>query len=180
MSAVMGDPRNNLVVVGEGNGRVFKFDSVFSPGAPQQEVFDSCVRDLVQSLMDGFNGTVLAYGQTGAVLGACPCPLLPLGMCLVSRCPASIGSGKTYTMGTGAISTDLIRAADPDLPQADDAGYETPLDEVSMDPSTNQWNEKEEGIPAPGGKGSWAHGPQPDRPSFRSLWLSSGRSGWGR
>lgn len=35
----------------------------------QEGVYDECARDVVTQLMRGFNGTVLAYGQTGA--GVC-------------------------------------------------------------------------------------------------------------
>lgn len=34
--------------------------------ASQQRVYESCAEDLVRDLMRGFNGTLLAYGQTGA------------------------------------------------------------------------------------------------------------------
>jgi len=43
----------------------FQFDAVFGPSAQQDEVFRE-VHDLVQSAVDGYNVTVLAYGQTGA------------------------------------------------------------------------------------------------------------------
>jgi len=42
----------------------FVFDSVFMPGT-QEEVFEDCL-DLVQSVLDGYNVTMFAYGQTGA------------------------------------------------------------------------------------------------------------------
>merc|ERR1719326_2559585 len=45
-------------------GNMYTFDSVFSPGT-QPQVFDDCI-DLVQSVFDGFNITIFAYGQTGA------------------------------------------------------------------------------------------------------------------
>ena len=43
----------------------FKFDKLLH-NATQEDVFDSCARDIVKSVVDGFNGTVLVYGQTGA------------------------------------------------------------------------------------------------------------------
>jgi len=45
--------------------KAFPFDAVFGPSAQQDEVFRE-VEDLVQSSMDGYNVTILAYGQTGA------------------------------------------------------------------------------------------------------------------
>eukprot|EP00795_Rhopilema_esculentum_P013146 gene13144-3938_t len=59
-----------------GKNRGFKFDHVFKPDVTQDEVYKSCVCQLVENCIDGYNATVFAYGQTG--------------------------SGKTYTMGTGS------------------------------------------------------------------------------
>jgi len=42
----------------------YHFDAVFQPGT-QEEIFQDC-SDLVQSVLDGYNATVFAYGQTGA------------------------------------------------------------------------------------------------------------------
>ncbi|KAL5201450.1 hypothetical protein ABZP36_035804, partial [Zizania latifolia] len=53
----------------------FTFDHVYcSSGTPSAAMFDECVAPLVDGLFQGYNATVLAYGQTGL--------------------------GKTYTMGT--------------------------------------------------------------------------------
>jgi len=43
----------------------FKLDKVLS-NASQEQVFECCAADVVRSVMDGYNGTILAYGQTGA------------------------------------------------------------------------------------------------------------------
>ena len=43
----------------------FGFDGGFH-GASQEAVFDGAVRSVVEATLSGFNGTVLAYGQTGA------------------------------------------------------------------------------------------------------------------
>lgn len=40
----------------------FAFDKVFHGGAAQADVYES-VRHVVLGVMDGFNGTLLAYGQ---------------------------------------------------------------------------------------------------------------------
>ena len=42
----------------------FKFDRVFSPTSTQQEIFET-VRPLITSTMDGYNVSIMAYGQTG-------------------------------------------------------------------------------------------------------------------
>jgi kinesin family member 21 len=46
-----------------GTERAFTFDYAFEPQAFQQQVYDTCVRKLVESALDGYNATVLAYGQ---------------------------------------------------------------------------------------------------------------------
>lgn len=57
--------------------RTFLFDKVFGPKSRQQDVFNHAVVPLVNEVLDGYNCTVFAYGQTG--------------------------TGKTYTMeGEGA------------------------------------------------------------------------------
>eukprot|EP00933_Yihiella_yeosuensis_P044231 TRINITY_DN39338_c0_g1_i1.p1 TRINITY_DN39338_c0_g1~~TRINITY_DN39338_c0_g1_i1.p1 ORF type:complete len:733 (-),score=174.92 TRINITY_DN39338_c0_g1_i1:152-2350(-) len=43
----------------------FKLDKVMA-NASQEQVFESCATEVVRSVMDGYNGTVMAYGQTGA------------------------------------------------------------------------------------------------------------------
>lgn len=43
----------------------FKLDKVMA-NASQEQVFESCAGDVVRSVMDGYNGTIMAYGQTGA------------------------------------------------------------------------------------------------------------------
>lgn len=46
--------------------REYKFDRVFREEAPQNEVYDHCIKDLVLSCFEGYNAAVLAYGQTGS------------------------------------------------------------------------------------------------------------------
>lgn len=43
----------------------FKVNKVMQ-SASQEQVFDTCAKDIVRSVMKGYNGTILAYGQTGA------------------------------------------------------------------------------------------------------------------
>ncbi|KAM4700823.1 kinesin-like protein KIF21B isoform 1-T6 [Discoglossus pictus] len=58
-----------------GKDKAFTYDYVFDTDTEQVSVYETCVRGLVEGCFQGFNATVLAYGQTGA--------------------------GKTHTMGTG-------------------------------------------------------------------------------
>ncbi|KAH7714234.1 kinesin-like protein KIF21B variant [Aphelenchoides avenae] len=57
-----------------GDNRSFTYDHVFDMPTQQEDVYRTCVEDLVEGTFHGYNATVLAYGQTG--------------------------SGKTHTMGT--------------------------------------------------------------------------------
>lgn len=45
--------------------KVFTFDAVYDWHSTQQELYEETVRPLVSSTLDGFNGTIFAYGQTG-------------------------------------------------------------------------------------------------------------------
>ena len=46
----------------------FTFDAVFSESSSQRRIYDVCAAPVVQSVLEGFNGTVFAYGQTGALI----------------------------------------------------------------------------------------------------------------
>ena len=46
--------------------REVTFDRVFSTASSQEQVYEEVAATTVQDIMDGFNGTVFAYGQTGA------------------------------------------------------------------------------------------------------------------
>ncbi|KXS98828.1 hypothetical protein AC578_2038 [Pseudocercospora eumusae] len=43
----------------------YDFDRVFTPGTSNPTVFEEC-RDLIQSVVDGYNVSILSYGQTGS------------------------------------------------------------------------------------------------------------------
>ncbi len=45
--------------------QAFSFDAVLGPEATQVDVYDK-IRDVIPSLLEGFNASVLAYGQTSA------------------------------------------------------------------------------------------------------------------
>ncbi|KAK5954323.1 hypothetical protein OHC33_004896 [Knufia fluminis] len=44
----------------------FTFDRVFGMDSQQADIFDFSIRSTVEDVMNGYNGTVFAYGQTGA------------------------------------------------------------------------------------------------------------------
>lgn len=63
-----------------GKEMAFTYDHVFDMESSQEQVYETCVKNLVEGCFSGYNATVLAYGQTG--------------------------SGKTHTMGTGFELSD--------------------------------------------------------------------------
>lgn len=50
----------------ENNTYKFNFDRVFDPTSYQQEVYDFAAKNIVESVLEGFNGTIFAYGQTSS------------------------------------------------------------------------------------------------------------------
>ncbi|CEP07253.1 hypothetical protein [Parasitella parasitica] len=61
--------------------KLFTFDHVFGTASTQEEIFTSLGDSLIRKFVEGYNITILAYGQTS--------------------------SGKTYTMGTAANSKGM-------------------------------------------------------------------------
>ncbi|CAN6290644.1 unnamed protein product [Urochloa humidicola] len=47
------------------NCESYKFDEVFSENASQKRVYEVVAKPVVESVLEGYNGTVMAYGQTG-------------------------------------------------------------------------------------------------------------------
>ena len=64
----------------------FKFDKIFDCATTQDQIFDEVAKDVIDSTIDGYNGTIFAYGQTG--------------------------SGKTYTI-TGGVESISLRGIIP-------------------------------------------------------------------
>jgi kinesin family protein 5 len=65
----------------------FTFDHVFPPNSAQASVYEHAARPIVESVLEGFNGTVFAYGQTS--------------------------SGKTHTMTGPSIDDDELKGIIP-------------------------------------------------------------------
>jgi len=49
-----------------GQKHEFTFDHVFSNTARQEDVFNKCAVSICQDVLEGYNGSIFAYGQTGA------------------------------------------------------------------------------------------------------------------
>ena len=47
-------------------GKVFNYDMVFSPEDDTNQLYEKQCRPIVMSAMEGYNGTVFAYGQTSS------------------------------------------------------------------------------------------------------------------
>ena len=45
--------------------KTFTFDQVYDENSTQREIYENTAKPIVQSSLDGYNGTIFAYGQTG-------------------------------------------------------------------------------------------------------------------
>ncbi|XP_059646666.1 kinesin-like protein KIN-5C [Cornus florida] len=52
-------------IAGKHIDRVFTFDKVFGPSAQQKDLYEQAVIPIVHEVLEGFNCTIFAYGQTG-------------------------------------------------------------------------------------------------------------------
>ncbi|KAJ6870879.1 kinesin-like protein KIN-5C [Populus alba x Populus x berolinensis] len=52
-------------IAGKHIDRVFTFDKVFGPSAQQRDLYEQAVVPIVHEVLEGFNCTIFAYGQTG-------------------------------------------------------------------------------------------------------------------
>lgn len=80
------------------DSRMFQFDAVFDCASSQKDVYDQVCKPIVDSVLEGYNGTIFAYGQTG--------------------------TGKTYTMegagrpGVRRKSSDTVTTPSAKLPSS--------------------------------------------------------------
>ncbi|XP_022887250.1 kinesin-like protein KIN-5C [Olea europaea var. sylvestris] len=52
-------------IAGKHFDRVFTFDKVFGPDAQQKDLYEQAIVPIVDEVLEGFNCTIFAYGQTG-------------------------------------------------------------------------------------------------------------------
>ncbi|XP_057340953.1 osmotic avoidance abnormal protein 3-like [Microplitis mediator] len=50
---------------GGGAGKVYQFDATFGPESSTEKVYEDVGSVIVEAVLEGYNGTVFAYGQTG-------------------------------------------------------------------------------------------------------------------
>uniref|UniRef100_A0AAR2L1R5 Kinesin-like protein n=1 Tax=Pygocentrus nattereri TaxID=42514 RepID=A0AAR2L1R5_PYGNA len=48
------------------SGKPYVFDRVLPPNSTQELVYDSCAKQIVKDVLEGYNGTIFAYGQTSS------------------------------------------------------------------------------------------------------------------
>lgn len=70
--------KENEYVNNSKNQSEFHFTGIFDEKTTQEDIFNSIASDVIDSCLDGFNGTIFAYGQSG--------------------------SGKTFTMTGGTVN----------------------------------------------------------------------------
>ncbi|XP_033713791.1 kinesin-like protein KIF27 isoform X12 [Tursiops truncatus] len=97
-------PNTQQVIIGR--DRVFTFDFVFGKNSTQDEVYNTCIKPLVLSLIEGYNATVFAYGQTG--------------------------SGKTYTIGGGHVAS-VVEGQKGIIPRAIQEIFQNISENLSID-----------------------------------------------
>ncbi|KAF0682392.1 Aste57867_25480 [Aphanomyces stellatus] len=79
----------------------FAFDGCFRDDCDQESVYNTSARDLVQSVLDGYNATIMAYGQTGSgkthtMLGKAMDGIIP-------RCLRDLVSLRPSTLSTARV-----------------------------------------------------------------------------
>ncbi|XP_029776464.1 kinesin-like protein KIF27 isoform X2 [Suricata suricatta] len=97
-------PNTQQIIIGR--DRVFTFDFVFGKNSTQDEVYNTCIKPLVSSLIEGYNATVFAYGQTG--------------------------SGKTYTIGGGHVAS-VVEGQKGIIPRAIEEIFQNISENSSID-----------------------------------------------
>ena len=62
------DPKSGTCSVLTPNGepaKTFTFDAVYPPHSLQETIYKQTAAPILDSVIEGFNGTIFAYGQTG-------------------------------------------------------------------------------------------------------------------
>uniref|UniRef100_A0A2R8P3R5 Kinesin-like protein n=1 Tax=Callithrix jacchus TaxID=9483 RepID=A0A2R8P3R5_CALJA len=51
---------------GTKQGKPYVFDRVLPPNTTQEQVYNACAKQIVKDVLEGYNGTIFAYGQTSS------------------------------------------------------------------------------------------------------------------
>lgn len=54
---------DSLVSIG---GKLYQFDKILKPNVTQETVYNTAAKDIVSDVLNGYNGTIFAYGQTSS------------------------------------------------------------------------------------------------------------------
>ncbi|RXM92215.1 Kinesin heavy chain isoform 5C [Acipenser ruthenus] len=57
---------NVISALAEGTGKSYVFDKVFPTNTTQEQVYNTCAKQIVKDVLGGYNGTIFAYGQTSS------------------------------------------------------------------------------------------------------------------
>lgn len=57
---------NNIIITQKNESKQFTYDYVATEDSTQSEIFEQCAKGICDSTLQGYNGTIFAYGQTGA------------------------------------------------------------------------------------------------------------------
>jgi len=60
------DDPDDILRANRSREKQYVFDLSFGPASSQKEVYEQTTKDLIESVIDGYNATVFAYGPTGA------------------------------------------------------------------------------------------------------------------
>jgi kinesin family protein 15 len=57
---------NSVITLTKNETKQYNFDYIATEESSQAEIFDQCARGIADSTLQGYNGTIFVYGQTGA------------------------------------------------------------------------------------------------------------------
>nr|XP_008530172.1 PREDICTED: kinesin heavy chain isoform 5C [Equus przewalskii]XP_008530181.1 PREDICTED: kinesin heavy chain isoform 5C [Equus przewalskii]XP_023478623.1 kinesin heavy chain isoform X2 [Equus caballus]XP_044624891.1 kinesin heavy chain isoform X2 [Equus asinus] len=55
-----------MMVAWTKQGKPYVFDRVLPPSTTQEQVYNACAKQIVKDVLEGYNGTIFAYGQTSS------------------------------------------------------------------------------------------------------------------
>ena len=74
----------------EAGVKSYTFDGAYDEHTQQKVFYEDCCFHLVENVLEGFNGTVFAYGQTGS--NACACVHVCACVCMCVHVCACVGT----------------------------------------------------------------------------------------